>query len=509
MKTLLIILTAIILLTATSCSKPEPLPNIIYILADDLGYGELGCYRQEKIETPHIDLLAENGMRFTQHYAGSAVCAPSRCILLTGKHGGHAFIRGNHEWGERGPVWDMAKSVDDPNLEGQYPMDPEEITIAEYLQEAGYLTGMVGKWGLGGPLSESVPNTQGFDFFCGYNCQRQAHTYYPKFLWKNQEKIWLDNKLVVPGTKLAEGADPMDPASYADFTLNDYAPDVMFREAIGFIESSGEQPFFLYYATPIPHAAIQAPPEWVDRYVAKFGDEAPYLGDKGYFPHRYPRAGYAAMVSYMDNNIGLMMGKLKKLGKFENTLVIFTSDNGPTYNGGTDSPWFNSAGPFLEEYGWGKGFLHEGGIRVPMIAHWPGKIRAGSSTSHISVFYDVLPTLCELAGIVPYTETDGLSFLPELLGREQKEHDYLFWEFPEYQGQQAVRMGPWKALRMDIKKGNTEIQLFNLEEDTLEQFNVAADHPELIKKIEEIMEKEHQQSELARFRMEALGDHLN
>lgn len=506
MKTLLIILTAIILLTATSCTKQEPLPNIILILADDLGYGELGCYGQEKIETPHIDLLAENGMRFTQHYAGSAVCAPSRCILLTGKHGGHAFIRGNHEWSERGPVWDMTKSVNDPNLEGQYPMDPEEVTIAEYLQEAGYLTGMVGKWGLGGPLSESVPNTQGFDFFCGYNCQRQAHTYYPKFLWRNQEKLWLDNKLVVPGTKLAEGADPLDPESYTDYTLNDYAPDVMFREAISFIESSGDQPFFLYYATPIPHAAIQAPAEWVTKYLEKFGDEEPYSGDKGYFPHRYPHSGYSAMVSYMDNNIGLMMNKLMELGKFENTLIMFTSDNGPTYNGGTDSPWFNSAGPFLEEYGWGKGFLHEGGIRVPMIAHWQGKIEPGTVTGHISAFYDILPTLCELTGIEPYTEIDGLSFLPLLLGKQQKRHEYLFWEFPEYQGQQAVRMGHWKAIRKDIKKGNLEIQLFNLDNDPQEQINVAADHPEIVEKMLEIMKKEHQEPVLERFRMEALGD---
>ncbi len=508
MRNILLITASILVIAGSSCKKQEQLPNIIYILADDLGYGELGCYGQEKIETPHIDLLAENGMRFTQHYAGSAVCAPSRCILLTGKHGGHAFIRGNHEWGERGPVWDMPKSVNDPNLEGQYPMDPNEVTIAEYLQEAGYLTGMIGKWGLGGPLSESVPNTQGFDFFCGYNCQRQAHTYYPKFLWKNQEKIWLNNKLVVPGTKLAEGADPLDPSSYADYTLKDYAPDVMFREAISFIESSGEQPFFLYYATTIPHAAIQAPKEWVDKYVEKFGDEEPYLGNKGYFPHRYPHAGYAAMVSYMDNNIGLMMNKLKQLDKYNNTLVIFTSDNGPTYNGGTDSPWFNSGGPFLEENGWGKGFLHEGGIRVPMIAHWPDKIQPGTVTEHISVFYDVLPTMCEIAEIPPYAGTDGMSFLPTLLGEDQAEHDYLFWEFPEYNGQQAVRMGPWKALRQDIKKGNMEIQLFNLDNDLQEQTNVAADNPDIIKKMQGIMANEHQQAQLERFRMEALGDQM-
>lgn len=492
-------------LILSSCSSSEQ-PNIIYILADDLGYGELGSYGQEKIETPHIDLLAQTGMKFTDHYAGSAVCAPSRCILLTGKHGGHAYIRGNHEWGERGPVWDMTKSVDDPNLEGQYPMDPNEITIAEKLQEAGYLTGMIGKWGLGGPLSESVPNTQGFDFFCGYNCQRQAHTYYPKHLWLNQEKLYLNNKLVIPGTKLAIDADPQDEANYTDYTLEEYAPDVMHREAMKFIEESGDQPFFLYYATPIPHAAIQAPKEWVDKYVEKFGNEEPYLGNKGYFPHRYPHAGYAAMVGYLDNQVGEMVQLLKDLDKYENTLIMFTSDNGPTYNGGTDSPWFNSAGPFNESKGWGKGFLHEGGIRVSMIASWPGTVAAGSTTDHPSVFYDVFPTLCEIAGIDPGTATDGISFLPTILGENQKTHEYLFWEFPESNGQQAIRMGNWKGIRKNIKKGNMEIELYNLNSDIREETNVADQNPEIIEKFRQIMINEHTQAKIERFRMEALGD---
>ncbi|MCD6347342.1 MAG: arylsulfatase [Bacteroidales bacterium] len=503
------LLTAIIIMVSilASCNKDEQ-PNIIYFLADDMGYGELGSYGQEKIETPQIDQLAKMGMRFTDHYAGSAVCAPSRCILLTGKHGGHAFIRGNHEWGERGPVWDMAKSVNDPNLEGQYPMDPAEVTIAEKLKEAGYKTGMIGKWGLGGPLSESVPNTQGFDFFCGYNCQRQAHTYYPKFLWLNDKKIWLDNKLVVPGTKLAKGADPLDPASYADYTLKQYSPDIMYEQAIKFIESTGDQPFFLYYATTIPHAAIQAPAEWVDKYVEKFGDEEPYLGNKGYFPHRYPHAGYAAMIGYLDNHVGQVIQKLKDLGKYENTIIMFTSDNGPTYNGGTDSPWFNSGGPFNESYGWGKGFLHEGGIRVPMIASWPNHIEPGSTSDHISAFYDVLPTLCEIAGIDPGTATDGISFLPTLLNKKQKEHDYMFWEFPEYRGQQAVRIGKWKGIRKDIKKGNLEIELYNLEDDIREEKNIASEHPDIVEQMRKIMADEHQQAELKRFRMKALGDSL-
>ncbi|MCK5821703.1 MAG: arylsulfatase [Bacteroidales bacterium] len=504
MKKLSFLVLALGLILA-SCSNTEQ-PNIIYILADDLGYGELGSYDQEKIETPHLDLLADNGMRFTQHYSGSAVCAPSRCILLTGKHGGHAYVRGNHEWGERGPVWDMAKAENDPNLEGQYPMDPNEITIAEKLQEAGYITGMIGKWGLGAPLSTSIPNTQGFDFFCGYNCQRQAHTYYPQHLWLNKEKLPLNNKLVVPGTKLAKDADPMNPDSYADYTLEEYAPDVMHREALKFIEESGEQPFFLYYATPIPHAAIQAPNEWVEKYVEKFGDEEPYLGKKGYFPHRYPHAGYAAMIGYLDNQVGEMIQLLKDLDKYENTLFMFTSDNGPTYNGGTDSPWFNSAGPFNDSMGWTKGYLHEGGIRVPLIASWPGIIEPGSISDHPSVFYDLFPTLCEIAGIDPGTETDGISFMPSLLGQEQAAHDYLFWEFPSYGGQQAVRMNKWKGIRKNILKGNMEIELYDLDKDIREENNIADQNPEIVEKIRQIMESEHQQAELERFRMEALGD---
>lgn len=503
MKQLFYFLAATLLLFSCSTEKK---PNIIYILADDLGYGELGSYGSDKIETPNIDLLAENGMKFTDHYAGSAVCAPSRCILLTGKHGGHAYIRGNHEWGERGPVWDMTKSVDDPNLEGQYPLDPNEVTVAEKLQEAGYVTGMIGKWGLGGPLSESVPNTQGFDFFCGYNCQRQAHTYYPKHLWLNDKKLPLNNKLVVPGTKLAPGADSLDLASYADFTLVDYSPDVMQREALKFIEESGEQPFFLYYATPIPHAAIQAPVEWVEKYVQKFGDEEPYLGNKGYFPNRYPHASYAAMISYLDHQVGEMVQLLKDLGKYENTLIMFTSDNGPTYNGGTDSPWFNSAGPFNEEQGWGKGYLHEGGIRVPLIVSWPGTVKAGTSSDYPSVFYDVFPTLCEIAGVDPGTETDGISMLPTFLGENQPQHEYLFWDFPEYNGQQAVRIGEWKGIRKNIQKGNLDIELYNLENDIREETNVAGQNPEIVEKIRQIMANEHQKAQLDRFWMKGLGE---
>jgi len=491
-----------------SCSSDElKKPNIIFILADDLGYGDLGCYGSEKIETPNIDMLAESGMVFTDHYSGSPVCAPSRCVLLTGKHSGHAYIRGNDEWGDRGDVWDYRAMIADSILEGQRPMPADVITIGKILQSQGYATGMTGKWGLGAPHTESIPTTQGFDFFCGYNCQRQAHTYYPVHLYLNENRIALGNDTLAPHSKLPAGMDPMDAESYSGFSLNSYAPDVMFAEMIRFLDRDREGPFFLYWASPIPHAPLQAPRRWVEYYLEKFGEEAPYQGDQGYFPTTCPHATYAAMISFLDEQIGKLVEKLKQDGLFENTLIMFTSDNGPTFNGGTDSPWFNSGGPFNEEKGRGKGYLYEGGIRVPLIASWPGKISAGSSSGHISCFQDLLPTFCEITGAALPEEMDGISYLQELLGSDQQEeHPYLYWEFPAYGGQQAVRMGPWKGIRAGIMEGNLDIELYNLDEDLLEEKDLAAEHPELIRQIEAVMSNEHQPSELERFRMEALGD---
>jgi arylsulfatase len=484
-------------------------PNIIFILADDLGYGDLGCYGQEHIETPHIDALAAGGMRFLQHYSGSPVCAPSRCVLLTGLHSGHAYIRGNDEWGERGEVGDYRAMIADSTLEGQRPLPANTVNIATLLQSAGYRTGMVGKWGLGAPHTDGIPNRQGFDFFCGYNCQRQAHTYYPVHLWLNEERLFLGNDTVAPHARLEEGTDPLDPVSYVPYTLSTYAPDVMFREMIGFIEENSEDPFFFYWASPIPHVALQAPKRWVDHYVEKFGDEEPYKGENGYFPTRYPRATYAAMISYLDERVGELVQTLKEQGLYENTLIIFSSDNGPTYNGGTDSPWFDSGGPFRSERGWAKGFLHEGGIRVPMIASWPGKIAPGTQSEHISAFWDLLPTLCEAAGTAVPDGLDGISYLKELLGEEdQEQHPYLYWEFPSYGGQQAVRMGPWKAIRKNILQGNRGIELYNLEEDIQEQQNLASEYPDIIQEIELMLEREHVPSQLERFRMEALDGEL-
>ena len=501
------LLLLVALLSAGACSS-EP-PNIVFILADDLGYNEVGCFGQQKIETPNIDSLAAGGMRFTQHYSGSPVCAPSRCVVLTGRHTGHAWVRSNDEWSERGEVWDFEKAVNDPGLEGQRPIPVGTITLGRLLQQGGYQTGFVGKWGLGAPFTEGVPNRQGFDFFYGYNCQRQAHTYYPRHLWRNEEKVWLDNELVAPHTDLAEGSDPDDPASYAEFTLRDYAPELMLDEALAFLEKNREQPFFLYFASPIPHMPLQAPQEWVDHYREKFGPEEPYAGTGRYFPHQFPHAAYAGMVSYLDFQVGEIVKKLEELGLRENTLIVFSSDNGPTYGGGADSLFFESANPFKSEYGYGKGFVHEGGIRVPTIANWPNQIQAGTVSEHVSAFWDLLPTFCEVAGVKPPPDVDGISFVPAMTGeRPQDEHEFLYWEFPSYQGQQAVRMGRWKGIRKNIFEGNLDIELYDLEADIQEQKNVAADNPEVVARIEEIMKREHVPSSVERFRIAQLGDRV-
>ncbi len=493
--------------------EPEQ-PNIIYILADDLGYGELGVYGQQKIETPNLDRLAENGMKFTNHYAGSPVCAPTRYNLLTGRHAGNSYIRGNSELPERGDVWNFEAMFENPELEGQRPILPETITIADKLKEAGYRTAAIGKWGNGGPGTEGHPNKHGFDLFYGYLCQRQAHTYYPTHLWRNDERIMLDNDLVDPHQPLPEGLDPYDPESYAMFhDQPDYSAKLMHEEAVRFIEDSSSDPFFLFLPTPIPHVSLQAPERWIDYYREKFGDEEPYyMGGTGYLhytPARYPNATYAAMISYLDEQVGEIVDKLKELGLYENTLIMFSSDNGPLDGLGVDPVYFDSAAPFLGIRGWGKGMVREGGIRVPMIATWENRIPAGSTTDHISAFWDVMPTLTDIAGVEPPEDIDGISFLPVLEGNEykQRRHDYLYWEFPGRGGQQAVRMGRWKGVRMDIiSEGNLEIELYDLVADPQEQHNVAGRYPEILERIEQIMAEARTPPELPEFRMPALGD---
>ena len=507
-------LLAFLFLNCNADLKQEQLeskPNIIYILADDLGYGDVGVYGQEKIETPNLDELARNGMIFTQHYTGAPVCAPARYMLLTGKHSGHSYIRGNDEWKERGNVWDYREMIIDSTLEGQRPIPANTILFPQLLQQEGYTTGMIGKWGLGAPHTNSIPTKMGFDFFFGYNCQRQAHTYYPVHLYKNENRVHLNNDTIPPNTKLAKGADPYDPKSYSKFMLNEYAPELMFKEMISFVSENKQNPFFLYWATPIPHNALQAPQNWIDFYKEKFGEEEPYLGQNGYFPHQNPRAAYAAMISYLDENIGKLIKYLKDENLYDNTIILFSSDNGVTYAGGTDGEYFNSSGKFGETYGRGKGFVYEGGIRVPMIATWNKKIKPGSITNHISAHYDVMPTLLELINYDNIPETDGISFLPTLIGKkEQDTHDFLYWEFPEYGGQVAVRMGDWKVIRRNLKRSDEKatLELYNLSKDPEELNNVANDHSDIIRIASDIFDKEHIKSEIERFRINSIENGL-
>lgn len=506
---------------AQPAGQSSDLPNIIYILADDLGYGELGIMGHPHIETPNIDRLAEDGMTFTDHYSGSPVCAPARYTLMTGKHTGNAYIRGNDVMPERGDVWNYEVMFDEPEMEGDRPIPLETVTVAEVLKSAGYTTAAIGKWGLGAINTTGHPNKHGFDLFYGYLCQRQAHTYYPTHLWKNEQRVLLDNELVNPHQRLPEGLDPYDDASYAKFQDQpDYSAELMHIEALRFIEENQNDPFFLYLPTPIPHVSLQAPRRWVEYYVEKFGDEEPYYEGRDvserqhpvqYTPVRYPRATYAAMISYLDEQIGEIVEKLKELGIYENTLIMFSSDNGPLDGLGVDQLFFDSASPFLSISGWVKGSLREGGIRVPMIATWEDRIPAGSTTDHISAFWDIMPTFAEIVGAEPPEDINGISFLPVLEERdhEQRRHEYLYWEFPGGGGQQVVRIGRWKGVRMGIKsEGNLEIELYDLTADPQEQHNLADRYPAIVEKMEEIMRtaRTKPDPELVKFHFPVLGD---
>ncbi|MEZ4699359.1 MAG: arylsulfatase [Rhodothermales bacterium] len=447
-------------------APPQRPPNIVFLLADDLGYAELGSYGQQIIRTPNLDRMAAEGMRFTQHYAGNAVCAPSRSVLMTGKHAGHAFIRDNGD--PKG--LDSLKARYGWEFPGQYPIPDEEFTIAEMLRAGGYATAAIGKWGLGHVGTTGDATRQGFDLFYGYYCQRHAHNHYPKFLWRN------DRKEILPGN---------------DRTLTGatYSQDRFIEEGLAFIRENRDRPFFLYMPFTVPHLSIQAPEEEVAAYAGLI-EEAPYQ-HTAYLQHPAPRAGYAAMVTHLDRGIGDIMALLKELGLDENTVVFFSSDNGPTYDrlGGSDSDYFHSAGPFRGL----KGSLYEGGIRVPLIARWPGKIAAGSVSDHLSAFWDVMPTLADLAGTHAPAGIDGISFAPTLLADPagQPEHDLLYWEFPDYGGQQVARMGPWKAVRQQMRvKDNPDplhIELYNLEDDIGETTDVSADHPDLVARFDSLM----------------------
>jgi arylsulfatase len=476
-------------------------PNIVFILADDLGYGDPGCYGQKIIETPNIDALANNGIRFTQYYSGSPVSAPSRCILLTGKHSGHSFIRGNGEWPERGHTRDLKVVEENPILEGQYPIPSQSVTFSKVLQARGYKTACIGKWGLGAPFTEGAPNKQGFDLFFGYYCQWQAHTYYPGHLWRNDEKVKLNNELVEFGTRLEKGADPNNSESYARFNQKEYAPELMLKEALSFIQTNKDKPLFLHFTTIIPHVSLQAPQEWVDKYRKKIGEEQPFPGDNSYFPCQYPRATYAGMVGYLDYQVGCIVQELKKQGIYENTIIIFSSDNGPTRSGGgSESTFFENAKPFNQNAGRLKGTVYEGGIRVPLIISWPEKIKKGQVSNHICAAWDIFPTICDISGSKHPENLDGISIMPTILQHgNQKKHKYLYWEFPEGGGQQAVRLDNWKAIRNNTRSGNLKLQLYNLGNDITEESDVANQYPEICKQMEEIMKTEHQKPELKIF----------
>ncbi len=427
-------------------------PNVVFILADDLGYADLGCYGQRKIRTPNIDRLAAEGMRLSQHYSGNPVCAPSRCALMTGYHSGHGQVRNNKQvGGDEG--WKLGSTIG-----GQWPLAEGTFTVAHLFQKAGYATGAFGKWGLGRVGTSGDPQKQGFDHFFGYICQRQAHTYYPNHLWRDGQIFWVEEN--------------------KDVAERVYSHDLIAAEALKFIRANQNRPFFLYVPFTIPHVALQVPEDSLAEY-RDLGPDPAYDGKRGYVANTRPRACYAGMVTRMDKAVGRITALLKELGLADNTLVIFASDNGPTLSGGEDPAFFESAGPLRGL----KGSVYEGGIRVPFIARWPGRIKPGSESDHVSAFWDFLPTCAELLGVQSPGGIDGLSLLSTLLGRsdQQKNHDYLYWEL---NGQQAVRMGDWKAVRL---KPNQKIQLFDLKTDLGEKNDIAEQHPAVVTKIKDIL----------------------
>lgn len=424
-------------------------PNVVLIVADDLGWGDLGCYGQRNIRTPVLDRMAQEGMRFTDHYAGHTVCAPSRCALMLGLHTGHCPVRGNRE------VQPM----------GQQPIPDEAFTLAELFKQAGYTTALIGKWGLGGPGSSGEPNRQGFDYFFGYLCQRHAHNYFPEFLFRNHQRVVLRNLLAEP--KRPDGAG-------VAIRRLDYAPDLMLKEALAFIRRNRARPFFLYFATTLPHANNEA------------GDRGMEIPDYGIYrdlPWPEPQKGHAAMITRLDQDVGRILDQLERLGLTDRTLVLFTSDNGPHREGGNDPEFNDSNGPFRGI----KRDLYEGGIRVPLIARWPGRIPKGVVSDHVCAFWDYLPTFAELLGVALPVDVDGISFLPTLLGdpSRQRQHAFLYWEFHERPATvQAIRMGKWKAVR---HSPSGPVELYDLSTDPGESRDLAGQHPEVVEKIREYL----------------------
>lgn len=456
MRCFLLLIAALIPVVAHAAGRP----NIIYILLDDAGYGDLSCYGQKKFQTPHMDRLAREGMKFTQHYAGSTVCAPTRSVLMTGLHTGHTPSRGNRE----------AKPV------GQFPIPAGTFTIAEALKEAGYATGAFGKWGLGAPGSVGDPIHQGFDRFHGYNCQRNAHTYYPTWLYDDLEKIELDGKT--------------------------YAHDLIMDEALKWIREEKDGPFFAFLPVTIPHAAMHVPEKWAAPFRKKFPQFEDQVGRYGgNKPHATnPAAQFAGMMTVLDEGVGELLALLEELDIDDNTIVMLSSDNGPHKEGGHMPEFFNSSGGLRGL----KRDLYEGGIRAPLLVRWPGKVEAGSVSGHVSAHWDVFPTLCELAETDTPAGLDGISYLPELLGQPQEAHDDLYWEFFERGGRRAARMGMWKAVQYDVNKRGPDapVEIYDLEKDPGETNNLAKNHPDLVTRAKEIFEEAHTESEFWKFSWE-------
>jgi arylsulfatase len=464
----LLALPLLTLTSETTHAADHKLPNIVLIMADDMGYGELGCYGQKIIKTPNIDDLAKNGIRFTDFHCGAPVCAPSRCVLMTGKHLGHAAIRNNRQVGKLFPELRKQYGWEEP---GQQPLPAEEVTVAELLKQKGYATAAIGKWGLGMCGTTGDPNRHGFDLFYGYLCQAHAHNHYPTYLWRN------DKKETLPGNK-------------GTATGETFSQDKFTEEAVKFIDAHKDGPFFLYLPFTIPHLSIQVPDDSLAQYKDKI-PETPYRHtSKGYFKNATPHAAYAAMISRMDAAVGTVVDQLEKLGLRDNTLVIFTSDNGPAWDrlGGTDSKFFNAAGPLRSH----KGSAYEGGIREPFIACWPGKIPGGRVSNFIGGFQDVLPTLCDLAHVDKPTNIDGISITPTLFHTgDQPQHQYLYWEFSGYNQQQAVREGQWKIIRSGVDIGDPAYELYDLSTDIGEKHNIADKHPDIVARLTKYAEEAH------------------
>ncbi|MCX8238702.1 MAG: arylsulfatase [Akkermansiaceae bacterium] len=459
MKRLISIL-AFALLLPVSASKP----NVIYILADDLGYGDLGCYGQKVIKTPNLDRMAAEGIRFTQHYSGSTVCAPSRSCLLQGMHTGHTYVRGNGSL--------------------QMRRDPHDPIFPAALKRVGYHTALIGKSGLGCNTDDAaLVLDKGFDYFFGYTSHTAAHFYYPNYLWRNTEKV-----------------------TYPNNTLHDgdhYSSEVVTGEALNYIEKQKDGPFFLHLALQVPHASLRAKEEWKEKYRPILKEKL--LPPREKHPHysyeREPKTTFAAMISYMDHNVGLLMKKLEELGIAENTLVMFASDNGAMREGGHKMESFNSSGLLRG----GKRDLYEGGVRVPMIAWWPGKIQPGQTTDHPSAFWDISPTVRELSGAETQKDTDGHSLVPTLLGGgDQKKHDYLYWEFFEAGGKRSILKGNWKLILFNTNKdANPRAELYNIGNDLAEKTNLAEKNSGKVAELITLMDQARTPSENRSFRLKS------